>query len=154
MNGNTTNILRNIAFGAASVIALEFIFWIYTGFLKFIVQAIVLNLSPIWTILIFFLLGGLIFGFIRMIGAGLSMLYMYICKIATHEKFVIVWTEIWVIAGVILNIFRLWSTSEFLLQGVMGIIGLVIVTVNLIFLAIMLIKATQTNISLFHTDAK
>jgi len=146
MNGNTTNILRNIAFGAASIVAIEFIFWIYTGFLKFIVQAIVLNLSPIWIILIFFLLGGLIFGFIRLIGLGLSMLYMFICRIATHEKFVIVWTEIWVIIGVILNIFRLWSTSDFLLQGVMGIIGLVIVTVNLVFLAFSLIKATQTKV--------
>ena len=146
MAGNTSGIIRNIAFGAASVAGIEFLFWIYTGFLKFIIQAIVINLSPLWVILIFLLLGGLIFGFIRMIGAGLAMLYMYICKIATNERFVIVWTEIWVVAGVIFNIFRLWSTSDFLLQGFMGIVGLVIVTINLVFLAITLIKATQTRV--------
>ena len=146
INEKTKDTLKNIGFAVLSLIALEFIFWVYTTFLYFIVQVVVFNLSPIFVIFIFLLLGGLIFGFIRMIAVGLSMLYGYICKLATHEKFVIVWTDIWVAVAVILNVFRIWSTSEFLLQGFLGIVGLIIITVNLAFLGITLCKTTATAI--------
>ena len=138
--------MRNVVFAIASIAALELIFWAYTGFLKFIVQIIVINLAPIWTIMIFFLLGGLIFGFIRTIGLGLSMLYVYVCKIGTNEKFILVWTDIMVIAAVAVHCFRLWLTSEFLLAGFMGIAGLVIVTVNTVFLGIILLTTVNAAI--------
>jgi hypothetical protein len=143
---NSTNVLRNIGFALVSLVALEFIFWIYSSFLKFVIEAIVLNMSMVWIIILFLFLGGIIFGFIRMIGVGLALLYEFICKIATNKKFVIVWTEIWVVVGVIVNCYRLWTTSEFLTQGFMGIIGLIIISVNLGFLAVTLCQATLASI--------
>jgi len=139
--------LRNIGYAAASVVAIELIFWAYSSILKFIIQTVIVNMPLIWMIVIFLFLGGLIFGFIKLIGLGLTTLYGYVCRIATNQKFVIVWTEIWAVVGVAGNCFRLWSTSDFLLQGFMGIIGLVVISVNLGFLAVSLCRSTIEKIN-------
>lgn len=132
------NVFRNIAFAIVSIIALDLIFWAYSSLLRLIVGAFI-SLPLIWTIILYVVFGALVFGVVSLVASFLSMIYLFICKIAASGHFVLIWTIICVVISVILNCIYFWPFLASI--GIMGVIGALMITVNLIVISLFLCVA-------------
>ena len=137
-------LLRNIAFAAASLIALEALFWAYRTLLRFIIDLMIHNLSGWVLLLIWILFGWLIYGFVRLIANILAMGYTFVCMIGTHQAFMLTWTAIMAIVAVVLQSIYIWS--YYISYGFIGVFAAIFVTVNIIFLGTMIFMAVKTRL--------
>jgi len=138
------NLLRNIGFAVASLFALEFFFWAYTKFVCFIIDVMINNLHGLVLILIWILFGGLIFGFVQMIGNIFAMGYYFVCRIGTHGDFIFIWTVIMAIIAVVYSTIQIWPL--YLPLGFVGIFAAIFVTINIISLGISITNAVRLRI--------
>ena len=138
------NLLRNIGFAVASLFALEFFFWAYTKFVRFIIDAMIHNLHGFVLVLIWILFGGLIFGFMQMIGNIFAMGYYFVCRIGTHGDFIFIWTIIMTIIAVIYSLVQTWPV--YLSLGFVGVFAAIFITINIISLGISITNAVRLRI--------
>ena len=132
------NIIRNVVFAIASVVTLNLIYWLYTQFLLFLV-GIFLNFTLIGLVIAYIVFGGLVFGLAGIIASLLATGYRFICKIGTNNSFIRGWTVFCVIICVIGSCIGFWPTLS--LFGAVGIIGAIIITINLIIIGFVLCQS-------------
>ena len=138
------DILRNIGFAVASLFAIEFFFWAFPKLVCFIIDLMIFNLSGFLLVIIWVLFGGLIFGFVQMIGNLFAMGYYFICLIGKHGGFIYIWTVIMVIVAVVYRTINIWPV--YLPLGFVGVFAAIFVTVNIIFLGISITNAVKLRI--------